>query len=101
MSVFDSAAMRLFLKPGMALMRGLRFPSKIMLMAIVLIVPLSWLTGQALLASHDSLEATRLEARGNPLLRLSLEVVAQTQKHRGLVNRHLAGDASVDGEIPI
>ena len=99
MSVFDSSTMRLVLQPGMALMRGLRFPSKIMLMGIVLIVPLSWLTGQALLASHELLEATRLEARGNPLLRLSLDVVTQTQKHRGLVNRQLAGDASVDGEI--
>ena len=99
MSLFDTAAMRLFLKPGMALMRGLRFPAKITLMAIVLLAPLSWLTGQALLASHASLEATRLEARGNPLLRLSLDVIAQVQKHRGLVNRRLAGDEGVEGEL--
>ena len=99
MSVVDSAAMRLFLKPGMTLMRGLRFRSKIVLMAIVLIAPLSWLTGQALLASHESLESTRLEARGNPLLRLSLDVIAQIQKHRGLVHRQLAGDATVEGEL--
>ena len=99
MNLLDTAPMRVLLKPGMTLMRRLRFPSKIMLLAIVLLAPLSWLTGEALLASHDSLQATRLEARGNPLLRLSLDVVAQTQKHRGLVNRRLAGDASVDGEL--
>lgn len=99
MSVIDSAAMRLFLKPGMALMRGLRFRSKIVLMAIVLLAPLSWLTGQALLSSHELLESTRLEARGSPLLHLSVDVVAQIQKHRGLVNRQLAGDTGVTGEL--
>ena len=99
MSAFTTTAIQLFFKPGMALMRRLRFPAKMMLMAVVLLVPLAWLTGQALLASHELLKATRLEARGNPLLPLSLDVVTQVQKHRGLVLRRLAGDSGVDNEL--
>ena len=99
MSAFTTTAIQLFFKPGMALMRRLRFSAKMMVMAVVLMVPLSWLTYQAVLASHDLLTATRLEARGNPLLPLSLEVVTQVQKHRELVQRRWAGDSNADSEL--
>jgi len=52
--------------PGMRLMRQLKFPAKTLLMGLMLLVPLTWLTAQALLASHRDLEATRLEVRGAP-----------------------------------
>ena len=99
MSLFDNAVGRAFFWPGMKLMRSLRFPAKIAVISVVLIVPLGWLTANALLTSRDALESTRREARGNPLIGLSLDVVAQTQKHRGLVNRALAGDATVDADL--
>jgi methyl-accepting chemotaxis protein len=99
MSMFDQPAVRAVLWPGMTLMRALRFPAKLLLLATVLLVPLTWITGQALMASHRDLASTRLEAAGSPLLPLTLEVVAQTQKHRGLVNRSLAGDTSVAGAL--
>jgi len=96
MSLLDHATVRPLLWPGMRLMRALRFPAKMMLMALLLLAPLSWLTTQALLATHRDLEATRREAAGSPLLGLTLEVAAETQKHRGLVNRALAGDTTVE-----
>ncbi|MDL2336983.1 MAG: methyl-accepting chemotaxis protein, partial [Pseudomonadota bacterium] len=99
MSLFDNAIGRVFLWPGMQLMRRLRFPAKVTVMALTLLVPLSWLIAQTLWMSHDALESTRLEARGAPLIGLTLDVVAQTQKHRGLVNRALSGDASVAGDL--
>lgn len=99
MSLFDQPALRFALLPGMTLMRALRFPAKIVLIATALLLPLSWLTGQALLASHRALQSTRLEVAASPLLALTLELVSQTQKHRGLVNRALAGDATIEGAL--
>jgi methyl-accepting chemotaxis protein len=99
MSLFNSAIGRAIFWPGMTLMRSLRFPAKIAVISVVLLLPLTWLTASALLASRESLDSTLREARGNPLIGLSLDVIAQTQKHRGLVNRALAGDASVEGDL--
>lgn len=99
MSLFDNAVGRVIFWPGMKLMRALRFPAKIAVISVVLLVPLTWLTASALLTSHDSLESTRREAVGNPLIGLSLDVIAQTQKHRGLVNRALAGDVSIEADL--
>ena len=95
MSIFNNPVVLLLMKPGMKLMRALKFPAKMVLMAVVLIVPLAWLTTQSLRETHHDFEATHTEARGAPLIGLTLDVVVQTQKHRGLVNRSLAGDASV------
>ncbi len=89
----------LLLWPGMRLMRALRFPAKMMLMSVVLTVPLALLMGLALRDVHQALEATRLEASASPLLRLTLDLVAKTQTHRGLVNRSMAGDASADAAL--
>ena len=99
MNLMDTGLGRLFFWPGMRLMRAMKFPAKITLISVVLMVPLTWLTVTALLASHASLESTRQEALGNPLIGLSLDVIAQTQKHRGLVNRSLAGDTAVAGDL--
>ena len=99
MSLIDNAVARALLWPGMKLMRVLRFPAKVAVISAAMVLPLSWLTASALLSSHESLESTRREARGNPLLGLSLDVIAQTQKHRGLVNLALAGDASVSADL--
>ena len=99
MSLFTHPAVVLFMKPGMKLMRALKFPAKMTLMAVVLLLPLSWLTAQSLWSARADLEATRAESQGVALIGLTLDVVVQTQKHRGLVNRSLAGDASADGAL--
>ena len=99
MSLFTHPAVVLFMKPGMKLMRELKFPAKMTLMTVVLLLPLSWLTAQALWSAHGDLQATRAEAEGVPLIGLTLHVVVQTQKHRGLVNRSLAGDTAADAAL--
>ncbi len=99
MSVAENSAVNFILWPGMRLMRVLRFPAKTALMAVVLMAPLSWLTAQALLASHRDLQSTRIELTGSPLIGQTLEIVAQTQTHRGLVNLSLAGDPAATGAL--
>lgn len=95
MSTYRRSAIEWLLYPAMQLMRRLNFRAKTALMGLLLILPLSWLTGQALLTSYGGLESTRLEAAGSPLIGQMLELAAQTQKHRGLVSRSLAGDPAV------
>ena len=92
---FRETPLTLFFKPGMALMRRLRFPAKMVVMAVVLTVPLSWLTVQRLGGVQAELSMARAEAKGAVLVGTSLELVVQTQTHRGLTNRALEGDASV------
>ncbi len=96
MSLFTHPVVALFMKPGMKLMRALQFPAKMTLMALVLLLPLSWLTAQSLWSARGDLESTRAEVDGVALIGLTLDVVVQTQKHRGLVNRSLAGDAAAE-----
>jgi methyl-accepting chemotaxis protein len=99
MSFFDHPVGRILLFPGMKLMRVLKFPAKMTLMAIVLLVPLSWLTGQSLRVSHRELQVTRSAASASPLIGLALEVATQTQKHRGLVNLAFAGDVDAEAAL--
>ena len=99
MSVASNPVVNFVLWPGMTLMRALRFPAKTALMAAVLVAPLTWLTVQALMATHRDLESTRLESAGSPLIGQTLDVVSQTQTHRGLVNLSLAGDTAAAGAL--
>ncbi len=92
---FRETPLTLFFKPGMALMRRLQFPAKMAVMAVVLTVPLGWLTAQSLRDVHGELAMARSEAKGAVIAENALDLVVQTQKHRGLVNRTLAGDTSV------
>ena len=90
-SIYNTRPVRLFLWPGMKLMRALRFPAKMALMAVVLMVPLSWITLQALRSTHRDLVSTRFELAGAPLLSLNLDLIAQIQKHRALAARVRSG----------
>jgi hypothetical protein len=83
----------------MRLTRVLRFPAKTASMAVMLMAPLSWLTAQALLASHCDLQSTRIELTRSPLIGRTLEVIAQMQTHRGLINLSLAGDSAATGAL--
>ncbi|MDE2456531.1 MAG: hypothetical protein KGL43_23340, partial [Burkholderiales bacterium] len=78
----------------MQLMRALRFPAKMVLMSLVLFVPLAWLTAQSLLDRRADIDTTRHELAGSPLIGSTLDLVSEVQKHRGLANRVLAGDAA-------
>ncbi len=91
--------LHLLLKPGMSLMRRLHFPAKMLLMGLVLTVPLSWLTVQSLREVHHRLDDTRTEVQGAGISADMLDLIVLTQKHRGLVNRALAGDTGVDAKL--
>ncbi|MCW5667704.1 MAG: cache domain-containing protein [Piscinibacter sp.] len=84
------------LAPGAALMRHLRFPAKITLMSLVLTLPLAWLTWQTLASLRADIELARSENQGAAIVMRVTTLVDLTQRHRGLTNRHLAGDASVE-----
>ncbi|MBS0436184.1 MAG: cache domain-containing protein [Proteobacteria bacterium] len=92
----ENRALHLLLKPGMSLMRRLHFPAKMLLMGLVLTVPLGWLTAQALRDVHQRVIDTRAEVKGAAIAADLLDLIVLTQKHRGLVNRALAGDTGVE-----
>ncbi len=91
--------LHLLLKPGMSLMRRLHFPAKMVLMGLVLTVPLGWLTVQSIREVHGRLEGTRAEVGGAEISIRILDLIVLTQKHRGLVNRALAGDTGVGAAL--
>ncbi|WP_128000062.1 methyl-accepting chemotaxis protein [Piscinibacter defluvii] len=99
MAAARDTLLTLILKPGMNLMRRLHFPAKMVLMGLVLTVPLGWLTVQSLRDHHQRLQDTRSEVQGAGLAAPLLDLIVLTQKHRGLLNRALAGDASVDAAL--
>ena len=82
------------LKPGIALMRRLRIPTKMALMGVLLMLPLLLLVAVTWQAAQADLAFTRSERQGVVLLRQGSALVAQLQLHRGLTNRALSGDAS-------
>lgn len=84
----------LVLRPGVALMRRLRIPTKMALMGVLLMLPLLLLVVVTWQAAQADLQFTRSERQGVVLLRQGSALVAQLQLHRGLTNRALSGDAS-------
>jgi methyl-accepting chemotaxis protein len=95
MPAFATLSPALLLKPGMALMRHLSFSRKLLLMGVVLLVPLGGLTAYAVANLHTRLVETRDELKGSEALTGVLRAASQTQLHRGLVARALAGDTTV------
>lgn len=94
MSLFNHPLVATVLKPGMKLMRAMHFPTKMALMAVVLIVPLAWLTAQAVRSAHEDMALTRAEGQGIALVTHTLLLIEQVQVHRGLSMRVAAGDAA-------
>jgi methyl-accepting chemotaxis protein len=93
------AAFDRLLAPGAALMRRLRFPAKIALMSVVLTVPLGWLTLQTLASLRAEMRLARSEVQGAAIIDRVLDLAVLTQRHRGLVNRALAGDAAAQAPL--
>ena len=99
MPSFSLLSPAVLLKPGMALMRRLSFSRKLLLMATVLLLPLGGLTTYAVANLDERRQATLNELAGSKVLGPTMQLVAHTQMHRGLLNRQLAGDASVQTTI--
>ncbi len=84
---------------GIRLMRGVRFPVKLGMVAAVLIVPM--LVAVTLLVQRQSSEIanTRAKIEGISLVRPIMRIVTLVQKHRGQTNILLAGNATIQTEL--
>lgn len=87
-----------FLRPGMWLMRQMRFASKLGLLALVLLVPLVVLVLQTIAAQNRDVAAAGTKLEGIALVDDTRELIRQLQTHRGLTNRVLLGDTAAQAQ---
>ncbi len=87
------------LRPGMQLMRHLRVPVKMAIMALCLLVPLALLVTVTWRTAQEDLRFTTNELAGTDVGRRLTVLVEQVQLHRGLSNRALSGDASAEAPL--
>ena len=86
----------LFLKPmrlGVHVMRQLRLPTKLGVLALVLFVPLLVISLLLVQRLNDSIQFTEAEVDGSRLVQSLGAVITEVQKHRGQTNMLLSGDA--------
>jgi methyl-accepting chemotaxis protein len=81
------------LRPGVQLMRLLRLPTKLGLLALVLFVPLVIISLMLAQRVNESIAFTEAEIHGARLAQHVNAVVVEVQKHRGQMNMLLSGDA--------
>ena len=82
------------LKPGVMLMRHLRLPTKLVALALVLIVPL-FLTSLFLLGRLNAeIRVTQTALQGAALVQTIGHTVREVQQHRGQTNLLLSGDSA-------
>ncbi len=81
------------LRPGVQLMRLLRLPTKLGVLALVLFVPLVIISLLLTQRVNDSITFTEAEIDGSQLVQRLNAVVVEVQKHRGQTNLLLSGDA--------
>jgi methyl-accepting chemotaxis protein len=90
----DMSMLDPLLGPGKRWMRLLQMPTKLALLAAILVVPLLLLIGLHGQRIVGELAATRAELEGARLSAALADTVFELQIHRGLTQRLLAGDAS-------
>ena len=82
------------LKPGVTLMRHLRLPTKLAVLAIVLIVPLVIVSIFLLARLNTEIRVTQTALSGAALVQAIGHTVRDVQQHRGQTNLLLSGDAA-------
>ena len=80
--------------PGMWLMRRLRIAHKLVVLAILALVPLVVMQGQLINHQRQSLQGDRTQIQGLDAIVALSSVVALVQTHRGQSNMVLSGNAS-------
>lgn len=88
------AVLRRALQPGVALMQRLRMPAKLTLAAGAIGAPLLLLIVLAMLQWRTQWFVAEDELRGTEVAQALLPVLIETQKHRGLTQRVIAGDSA-------
>jgi methyl-accepting chemotaxis protein len=91
--------LRNLMAPGLAVMRRLTIPTKLGLMAVVVFVPLLVLLAHSVRASLADLAYQSREIEGVEVAEQVHRVAAAVQSHRGLTNRVLHGEISVQASL--
>jgi hypothetical protein len=81
-------------------MQRLRVPVKMGMMGLFLLVPLALLLVVTVQGARSSIATAEAEIEGARLARSISAVVGLAQKHRGLTNRALSGDAAAAQALP-
>ena len=81
-----------FFSMGMWLMRRMRFATKLTLLALVILVPMSLVLVQLISVQKQELLVTRAELQGIDLVGDTGELIRQLQTHRGQTNMVLSGN---------
>ena len=97
--MLNHPVLNLLFAPGMKLMRHMGFPAKMLLMALVLALPLAWLTTSLLHSVRQDLVATRGELLGRAVVGPAIDVTLLVQRHRSLLQRRLGGDSGTEAEL--
>ncbi|MES2715104.1 MAG: methyl-accepting chemotaxis protein [Pseudomonadota bacterium] len=87
---------RAIMGPGARLMFALPMRAKLLLLATLLLLPLALLMGLALQAQWQQRQTTLVTLQGGVVAEQLLPLLLETQKHRGLTQRVLSGDASAE-----
>jgi methyl-accepting chemotaxis protein len=87
------------LKPGAALMRKLRLPAKLLILALVLLIPLLLITVSANLRLGEDIQVTQDEAAGGLWVQQIGALTREVQKHRGQTNMVISGNAGASDAL--
>ena len=88
-----------FWRPGVNLLRRMHFPTKLGLIAIIVMIPLLVVAFFLVQRQNADLDFTLTEAQGLTLLRPTMRVVTQVQKHRGQTNVLLSDNVAVKADL--
>lgn len=81
------------LQPGVHMMRRLRLPTKLSLLALVLFMPLVVISLLLTQRLNGAIAFTQAELDGSLLVKRASALIVEVQKHRGQTNMLIAGDA--------
>ena len=88
---------RAVMGPGARLMFALPMRAKLLLLATLLLLPLTLLMGLSMQAQWQQRQATLATLQGSAVVEQLLPLMLETQKHRGLTQRVFNGDAAAEG----
>lgn len=89
------------MKPGVQLMRMLRLPTKLGVLALVLFIPLVAISVMLTQRINDSIRFTESEIEGARLVQRVSGLMFLVQKHRGQTNMLLSSDAGVRSALEV
>jgi len=87
------------LRPGVRIMRQLRLPTKLGVLALVLLVPLVVVSALLTQRLNEAITFTRAEIGGAVIVQRVNALIVEVQKHRGQTNMLIAGDAQAASAV--